>query len=146
MTVRPSGKESWYILNNFIYTGPSRTKKVHTVPHLRHNCFISDTSMPQVRTFLFISATLLIVTVAYGAIYVDPRFTVLLLPPLLAFFACDERYLPETVAEAMRNPKPLSKLILSVAGLYFGFKIVGFDFVSALGLLLNKKQAGNVEL
>lgn len=100
--------------------------------------------MTLVRTFLTISMTLLIATVAYGAIYFDGRCTLLLLPPLLAFYAADERYLPAIVTEAMRNPKPLSKLSLVIAGLYFGLKISGFDF--DVKALFNKNQAGDAEL
>jgi hypothetical protein len=100
--------------------------------------------MALVRTFLTISKILLIASVVYGVIYVDARCTLLLLPPLLAFYATDERYLPEKVAEAMRNPKPLSKLSLLIAGLYFGLKLSGFDF--DVKALFSRNQAGDAEL
>mmetsp|Transcript_14548 Transcript_14548/g.20555 ORF Transcript_14548/g.20555 Transcript_14548/m.20555 type:complete len:100 (-) Transcript_14548:118-417(-) len=97
--------------------------------------------MSLVQTFLPISAALLVLTVAYGAMYIDSRFTLLLLPPLMVFYFGDDRNLPEGVAERFRNPKPLTKVLLVISGLYWGFKITGLDLQEVLGQ--DNKPNGN---
>mmetsp|Transcript_9417 Transcript_9417/g.11275 ORF Transcript_9417/g.11275 Transcript_9417/m.11275 type:complete len:100 (-) Transcript_9417:136-435(-) len=89
--------------------------------------------MSLIRTFLPISVTILVLIVAYGAIYIDPRFTLLLLPPMMVFYLADDQYLPEGIAQRFRNPKPLTKVSLVISGLYFGFKLTGLDLREVLG-------------
>jgi len=101
--------------------------------------------MTLIRTAIFLCTTCLVVVVAYGAVAIDPRFTLLLLPPLLALYS-DERYLPESVSERLRNPRPMTKAFLSLMGIYFGLRITGCDVDGALQKMLGQKQGTTEEL
>lgn len=101
--------------------------------------------MTLIQTAIFLSAACLVVIVAYGAIAIDPRFTLLLLPPLVAVWA-DERYLPEAAAERLRNPKPMTKAFLALTGIYLGLRVTGCDVDGALQKLLGQKQEATEEL
>ena len=98
--------------------------------------------MPLIQTAIYFCVACLAATVVFGAVFIDPRFTLLLLPPLIAFYA-DESYLPEAVAERMRNPKPMTKALLALTGTYIGLRLTGCDVDGALQKLLLKKQGAN---
>lgn len=86
---------------------------------------------------IFLSTACLVVTVAYGAIFIDSRCTLLLVPPLVALYA-DERYLPESLSERLRNPKPMTKVFLAMMGAFIGLKITGCDIDGALQRFLGQ--------
>lgn len=98
--------------------------------------------MTLIQTAIAICAACLVVIVAYGAVFIDPRCTILLLPPLLAVYS-DEQYLPASVAERLRNPKPMTKVFLAAMGLYFGSRITGCDMDAGLQKLLGNNPQGD---
>ena len=97
--------------------------------------------MTMIQTAIIFCATCLVAIVAYGAIFIDPKFTILLLPPLVAIYV-DERYLPESVTQRLQNPKPMEKVFLALLGLYLGLRITGCNVDGALQNFLGIEQKG----
>mmetsp|Transcript_40072 Transcript_40072/g.78283 ORF Transcript_40072/g.78283 Transcript_40072/m.78283 type:complete len:101 (-) Transcript_40072:314-616(-) len=72
----------------------------------------------------------LFATVIAGAYLYDPRFTVLLLPPLAAGLLSEIK-LPAVLDARLRNPGLLEKMLLSFGGVWLGCKLTGVEPLTA---------------